>query len=315
VQRLKKSGVYIVLILIFLLIGGLFFLVDNSFRYPEIFKLRLLRFLLALTAGISLASNGAALQTIFLNPLAEPYIVGISGGALVGYSVAILLGWTSFLILSGFAFLGAIFTMFLIYWFSTRRGYMNLQSLLLGGVVFNFFSFGAVLLILTFRRQGLEKIMYLLWGSFGIIVTGSELRFVLMGVALILICAILYYFYHLAFDALALGEDEAYSIGVDVDFMRKLTFVVSSVSTGILISIVGAIGFVGLISPHIARLLGLRRHLHVFSVSILAGTIILLLSDMVSRYLFPFEFPVGVITALIGVPFFFYILNKNGSGI
>ncbi len=312
-QRLKK--VYIFLTLSLIAVSIFFFVVDKSFRYPEIFKLRILRFVLAITAGVSLASNGTALQTIFLNPLAEPYIVGISGGALSGYSLAILLGYSSFLVLSGFAFLGALLTMLLIYWFSTSKGYMNLRTLLLGGVVFNFFSYSFVLLILTFKRQGLEKILYLLWGSFGIIVTGSELKMIVAGIVIILLAAGVYYLYHLAFDALALGEEEAYSIGVNVDFMRKVTFVVSSISTGVLISTVGAIGFVGLISPHVAKLLGVRRHLHIFTISIMSGILILLLSDMASRYLFPFEFPVGVITALIGVPFFFYILNRNGSGI
>lgn len=312
-QTLKK--VYTVLIFSLIIVSILFFLADKSFRYPEIFKLRILRFVLAFVAGISLAINGAALQTIFLNPLAEPYIVGISGGALSGYSIAILVGKSSFLILSGFAFSGALLTMFLIYWFSTSKGYMDIRNLLLGGVVFNFFSYSLVLLILTFRRQGMEKILYLLWGSFGVIVTGNELRLIASGIGIILITAGIYFFYHLSFDALTLGEEEAYSIGVNVDFIRKLTFILSSISTGILISTVGAIGFVGLISPHVAKILGVRRHLHIFTISIITGVLILLLSDMASRYLFPIEFPVGVITALIGVPFFLYILNKNGSGI
>ena len=241
--------------------------------------------------------------------------MGISGGALSGYSIAILLGKSSFITLFGFAFLGAFLTMSLIYWFSTKKGYMNLRDLLLGGVIFNFFSYSLVLLIFTFRRQGMEKILYLLWGSFGIIVSGDDLKVIVPAIGTVLLTSGVYYFYHLSFDALSLGEDEAYSLGVNVDFLRKLTFVLSSISTGILISTVGAIGFVGLISPHVAKISGVRRHLHIFSVSIVSGILILLLSDMASRYLFPVEFPVGVITALIGVPFFFYILNKNGSGI
>lgn len=274
-----------------------------------------MRYVLGIVTGISLSSNGTALQTIFLNPLAEPYIVGISGGALLGYSVAVLFGYSNFLILSFFAFWGAILTTAAIYWFSTQKGLMDLKKLLLGGVIFNFFSYSSVLLVLTLKREGIEKILYLLWGSFGIIVTGRELKFILIGLIITIACAAMYFFFHRSYDALALGEEEAYSIGVNVDFMRKLTFILTSISTGLVISIVGAIGFIGLISPHIARLLGARRHLDIFSVSILVGIILLLLADMSSRYLFPIEFPIGVLTSLIGVPFFFYILNKNGTRI
>ncbi len=312
-QGLKRARIYIFLLITFFVISILFFSVDKSYKIREIFDLRLTRYVLGIVTGISLSSNGTALQTIFLNPLAEPYLVGISGGALLGYSVAILLGYSNFLILSFFAFLGAILTTVIIYWFSTQRGFMDLKKLLLGGVIFNFFSYSTVLLVLTLKREGIEKILYLLWGSFGIIVTGRELEFIILGLFIVVVCAIVYFLFNRSFDVLSLGEEEAYSIGVNVDFMRKLTFVLSSISTGIIISIVGAIGFIGLISPHIARLLGARRHFDIFSVSILVGIILLLLADMSSRYLFPIEFPIGVLTSLIGVPFFFYILNKNGT--
>ncbi len=310
---MKRVRVYISLLIIFTVVSILFFSIDKSYRFKEIFDLRLTRYVLGIVTGISLSTNGAALQTIFLNPLAEPYIVGISGGALLGYSFAILIGYNSFFLLSFFAFVGAIITTISIYLFSTQKGIMDLKKLLLGGVIFNFFSYSAVLLILTLRRQGIEKILYLLWGSFGIIVTGKELEFIIPGLLIIVACATIYFLFHRSFDVLALGEEEAYSIGVNVDFMRKLTFVLSSISTGLLISLVGAIGFIGLISPHIARLIGARKHLDIYGISAITGILLLLIADMSSRYLFPIEFPIGVLTSLIGVPFFFYILNRNGT--
>ncbi len=289
-----------------------YFTIDKSYTNHQIFNLRLIRFILAVASGISLSSGGTVLQTIFLNPLAEPYIVGVTGGALTGYSIAVLLGFYSFKILALFAFAGSLVVMAGIYAFSTRKGVLDLKSLLLGGIILNFFSFSGVLLIMTLKRQGIERMLYLLWGSFGVILTHGELVFSMIGIALIFTVFAIFILYHRAFDALSLGEDEAYSMGVDVDFMRKLTFVLTSASTGVLISIVGAIGFVGLISPHIARIIGYRKHAGILVASAVVGTTLLLLSDMASRYLFPVEFPVGVITSLIGVPFFFYILGKNG---
>ncbi len=285
----------------------------GSFSNPQILHLRIIRFILAVATGVSLSSGGAVLQTVFLNPLAEPYIVGITGGALTGYSIVILMGFYSFTLLSTGAFLGAITVILGIYAFSTRKGVLDLRSLLLGGVVFNFFSYSSVLLVMTLKRQGIERILYLLWGSFGVVLSERELVFSVSGITIMFLIFFIFLYYHRAFDALSLGEDEAYSVGVDVNFMRKLTFVLTSISTAILISIVGAIGFVGLISPHIAKMMGYRNHSGILVVSTLSGTIILLLADMISRYLFPIEFPVGVITSLIGVPFFFYILTKNGS--
>lgn len=276
-----------------------------------LFKLRLPRILLAIIAGFGLSISGVVFQALLRNPLADPYILGTSSGAALGGVLAITLGLgTCFYSVSFFAFIFALLTLILVYQLSQVNGKMPVQTLLLAGVIVNTFLSGLVLLIMSLHRQELYSIMFWIMGSLG--QTDQNLIWIGGIVVLALCLGIVMSSRYL--NIITLGEEKAQSLGIPVETLRKVLFVVVSLIIALLVSMCGMIGFVGLIMPHLSRLFVGPDHKVLLPVSGLIGAIFLLLCDGLARTVaIPLEIPIGVITALAGAPFFLYLLRRKKS--
>jgi len=274
----------------------------------KIFAIRLVRTLLALTAGAGLAVCGAVFQALLRNPLAEPYILGVSSGAGLGAVLgAIFFGSAVFLPIP--AFIGAALTIFLVYNLSRMGGKIPVQGLLLSGVVINImFSSLIMFFISTAKTSILHDSMWWLLGNLQIF--DIKLLITVSALTLFGICAFLIYSKEL--NAISLGEDEAIHLGIDIERVKKILFLITSLVTACLVSTCGLIGFVGLIVPHIARSLIGPNHKALIPVCAILGAVFLALSDILARMVLqPIEIPIGVITSILGGPFFLFLLRRS----
>jgi len=288
------------------------FLDTHSVEADLLFRARLPRILLAFVVGGSLSVSGLSFQCLLRNPLADPYVLGVSGGAALGSVVGLVLGvpYVGLVLLS---FASGLISLVLIYLMAQRAGVLVVHNLLLSGVIFNAFSFALILLINALSTSGeIQQIFYVLVGSVEAVnweqFTLLSL-FVLIGFVLILSVS-------KSMNALLLGEEAAHHLGVSVDTVKRCVFMGASLMVGASVSIAGLVGFVGLFVPHMMRLLwgnDLRLQL---PLTFLGGGIFLVSCDYLVRLLFGLGFvssqlPVGVVTALIGGPFFFYLLKRR----
>ncbi len=271
-----------------------------------VLELRLPRVAAAFVTGGLLALAGALMQVLLRNPLADPYILGISGGAAVGALGAMLLGLSGAW-LSGSALAGALLSMGLVFGLAHGRGAWTAERLLLTGVVVAA-GWGAVIgfMLTASPEAGLRGMLFWLmgdlshsgapWPGLGLLVAGLLLA---MGVGRSL-------------NILARGELQAAALGVGVARLRLTVYVLASLLTATAVTLAGSIGFVGLVVPHLLRLLGLRDHRSLLPATVLLGGSLLVLADSLARSLLaPQQLPVGVLTALIGVPVFLYLLHRS----
>ncbi len=279
-----------------------------------ILKIRLPRALAAIMVGAALSLSGAVLQALLRNPLADPFVLGISSGAALGAVLAILLGCGASLLghyaIPGVAFLGALLTIFLVYFISHVAGRIPTQTMLLAGVIVNsFFSAIIMFLISATSNEKIHGATFWLMGNLEFL---SSQFF--KPVFIYLLIGSLFIFY-LAKDLnlLSLGEETAAELGVEVEKLKKLSFLLTSLITGAVVAVSGLIGFVGLIIPHLVRLLWGPDHRFLLPAAAIMGGLFLLAADTLARIIMaPNEIPVGVITALSGAPFFIYLLRKKG---
>jgi iron complex transport system permease protein len=277
-------------------------------------RIRVPRALLAAVVGAALSAAGTALQALLRNPLAEPHIIGVSGGAALGGVVALVIGGTAdanraWLVPLG-AFAGALATMALVYRLGSVRGRIQPYTLLLAGVVCNGFT-GALIMFVNAVADFFQAHNILFW-LMGSLATQSY-RLV-AAIAVYVAAAVLWLLFHTRdFNALALGEEGARQLGVNVQRTRRTAFVVASFLVGAAVSVSGMIGFVGLIVPHATRLLFGADYRLLLPASVLLGGCFLVVADTVARTaLGAVEIPVGVVTALCGGPFFLYLLRREG---
>ncbi len=277
------------------------------------FRLRLPRIFLAIIAGFGLSISGVVFQALLRNPLADPYILGTSSGAALGGVLAIALGLgASIYNISFSAFVFALLTLFIVYQLAQQNGKMPVQNLLLAGVIVNTFLSGVVTLIMSLNRQELYSIMFWIMGS----LSQADNKAIWLGGLTVLLLSGMVTLMSRYLNIITLGEEKAQSLGVPVELMRKILFVIVSLIIAILVSICGMIGFVGLIIPHISRLLVGPDHKVLLPVSGLLGAIFLLLCDILARTIaIPLEIPIGVITALAGAPFFLYLLRRKRTNL
>lgn len=274
------------------------------------FQLRLPRVLLAFLAGGILALSGLIFQTLFRNPLTTPFTLGISGGATLGAAVAIIFGYRSaflgFSAISFFAFLGALLTIALIYYFSKKLTSTTDHRLILVGIALSFF-FSSLLLILYYLSDFEESYLIMRFTMGALDTVGySDTIPLLFGTLLIIGIA---YYYKQELKLLSISYEFAYLRGVNVDKMMLAMFVIISLAVGILVSITGPIGFVGLIIPHIIKLVFKQSADRLLFITFISGGLFLVLCDTLSRALPTVsEIPVGIITSLIGGLIFIYIL-------
>lgn len=283
-------------------------------EYTILFSVRLPRILLGLAVGGGLAVTGVVLQGMFRNPLVEPYTLGVSGGAALGVALNIVAGNAARLGLLSLpisGFLGALGIIALVYLVGSRGGTVKLSRLLLIGVMVSFICSSLIMLIMAMTRtEDLPGIIFWIMGSLqepSASLIGAILCVSLSG----LIVALLF---SIDLNALSLGDEEAFHLGVRVERLKKILFLLASFITGCCVSVTGIIGFVGLVVPHAMRLLVGGDHRILIPTSYLSGAIFLILCDTLARVIIsPVELPVGVITGLIGGSLFIYVLSRKGA--
>ena len=274
--------------------------------YTILFHIRLPRIILALAAGGGLSIAGVIFQGMFRNPLVEPYTLGVSGGAALGVTLTILLGLSGFSLLGGF--LGALITIFLVYFLAARRAILRIPTLLLTGVMISFLSSSLITLIMAIVDvEQLHGILFWLMGS----LEEANWFLVRLILALSLLGLAVSFFFSHSLNALSLGEEEASHLGVDIERLKRLLFILASTLTGCIVSVTGIIGFIGLVVPHFVRMTAGRDHRILLPASFLGGGIFLLICDTIARMIIsPLELPVGVVTGIVGGVLFIYFLSK-----
>ena len=284
----------------------------NDVWHSGIFRLRLARTALGAVAGAGLSVSGVIFQAILRNPLAEPYVLGVSSGAGLGAALAIVLGlsaagaWT----LPATAFAGALGTILLVYALArTPTGTASVQTLLLSGVVVSSVLGSILMFVVSVTpSEKLHSVVWWLLGNLQVFDWGL-LRIVSAVIAAGLVVSMLF---ARDLNLMALGEEPAAHLGLDVEWTKKLFFLLASLMTGATVAACGLIGFVGLIVPHTVRLVAGPDHRRLVTASALAGAAFLVLADSVARTIIaPREVPIGVITAILGGPFFLGLLRKR----
>ncbi len=273
---------------------------------------RLPRVVLGALVGLSLSTAGGALQGLLLNPLADPYLIGVSAGAALGASVAMLLrigdvggGLARGLI----AFLAGAATMLLVLWLARTRRRVSRDAFLLAGVVVGSFMWALVTMVMSLAGQDIGQIVRWLMGSLSV-----EMNWPVVGVAAALILggSLVLYSYARDLNLLALGEEQAQQLGVETEPLKLRVLLLSSLITAAAVAVSGLIGFVGLVLPHLARKLVGPDHRVLLPTAGLLGATFLVWTDTLARGTGD-SFPVGVLTSLLGAPFFFYLLKRRPS--
>lgn len=276
-----------------------------------VWNVRLPRVLAAGAVGLALAVCGAAMQGLFKNPLASPDILGVSSGGALGAVVGIFLGWplVNPWLVPAAAFAGALVTLVIVYALATRGGRTDMAALLLAGVAVSSFAGAIIALLYHFVEDGvLRQIVYWLMGNLG----GKRWEHLAVLTPLVAAGCVGLWLLSRELNLLMGGEDDARALGVPVERTKRLVMVLASLATGAAVSVTGVIGFVGLIVPHIVRLLIGPDHRWLLPASGLLGASFLILADLLARTAFsPVELRTGIVTALAGVPFFLYLLAKR----
>lgn len=278
-------------------------------------EVRLPRVLLAALLGGALALAGAALQGLFRNPLADPYVLGISGGASVGGVLALALAARSGLASAGlvplFAFAGALAALVAVERLATTRGRLDLYALLLTGAICNAFAAALIFFVQSVASaEQLHAIVFYLMGRIPSV--GPPTLAAVAGVTMVAGAALLWRARD--YNALALGEETARQLGVDVEGLKRWTFFWTSLLTAVAVASAGLVGFVGLVLPHLLRLAAGPDHRLLLPAAWIGGGAFLVLADLLARTaIAPVELPVGVITALLGGPFFVALLRRRSS--
>ena len=272
-----------------------------------------LRFPRALSAGLvgaGLSVSGAIFQALLRNPLADPYILGVSSGAAVGAIVAILMGLSTLSFgLPLASFIGAFLTILVVFYFGRQDGKIHPNTLLLAGVITSSFLSALIMFFISIsQKEELRTIIFWLMGDFSF----SNYQAVGMIFPYILLAFFVLYFRARQFNLILSGEESALQLGVDVERLKLFSYLFASLITAASVSVCGLIGFVGLIIPHSVRLVFGPDHRLLLPSSALVGASFLIASDTLGRTLLaPVELPVGVITATLGGPFFIYLLRTR----
>ncbi|MCH2044260.1 MAG: iron ABC transporter permease [Saprospiraceae bacterium] len=283
-----------------------------------IWNIRFPRILMGIFVGCALAISGAAVQGLFRNPLADPSLIGVTGGAMLAAVIFIVIGGSllagapvmvQYFALGIFAFLGGLASTFLVYRLASLNQGAQTSTLLLAGVAITSIT-GAVagFFIYFSTEEQLRDITFWTMGS----LSGSNWMSVLVVAFPVLFSSVILYKQARGLDALLLGEEEAEFLGIEVRKLRSRVIIHGAVLVGVCIAMVGMIGFLGLVIPHLVRLYKGAKHHFLIIASGFLGAIVLVLADLLARIVVqPAELPIGILTALIGGPFFFYLLLKS----
>jgi len=284
-------------------LGELFFKANQP-----IIMLRAFRIIVGIIAGMGLAVSGIVLQAILRNCLAEPYLLGTSSGAGLGAVLAIVMG-ISGVYLPFMAFIGAILSVILVYNLARENNKIPEQSLILSGVIVSVALSAIIIFLISISsNEAFHGATWWLWGSLQVYdfkLLGIVSFIVLAGVAVI-------YIFSQDLNAISIGEEEALHLGVNIEIIKRVLIIVTSLITASVVCICGIIGFVGLMIPHMMRLVVGPNHKILIPATCLAAAIFMVVCDTLSRTLFPpLEIPIGVITAILGAPVFIFLLKRR----
>jgi len=275
-----------------------------------ILSLRVPRALLAGLVGAGLSVSGAIFQALLRNPLADPYILGVSSGAAVGAIIAILMGLSTLSVgLPLASFIGALLTIFIVFHFGRQDGKIHPNTLLLAGVIIGSFLSALIMFFISIsQKEELHTIIFWLMGDFSL----SNYEAISVILPYIFLGFLILYLRARHLNLILSGEESALQMGVDVERLKLISYLLASLITSASVSVCGLIGFVGLIVPHTVRLIFGPDHRLLLPSAALIGASFLIASDTFARTLLaPTELPVGVITAAFGGPFFIYLLRTR----
>jgi len=289
-----------------------------SAYFNVVWMIRFPRALIAAAVGIGLSLCGIVMQAAVENPLADPYILGISSGATLGATFALMVGVGTLPLIgqasvSASAFAGALLASFLVLFFANIGGHATGAKLVLSGTVINsmFSAFSNIMIYFANNAQALQNITFWIMGSTAS-ATWSKVPAILVIVAL---TALFFLTQSNTLNLMLMGEEAATTLGINLTFWRRVYLIIASLITGILVSGCGMIGFVGLVIPHISRAIFGANHRVLTPYTILFGGIFMVITDLLSRSLVSgSEVPVGIITAALGAPVFLYMLLKKDYG-
>lgn len=279
-----------------------------------IWNIRFPRIILGFIAGAALAVSGAGYQGIFKNPMADPFVLGVSSGAALGAAIGIVCHFTfrigvfnSTMLL---AFVGSFAALILVYSISRVGRKAPVATLLLSGVAINSTLSALMSFLMMMNKQSMDQIMFWTMGTLngkGWNQIKAVLPWVIIGLTVMLLSS-------RELDIMLTGEDTATQLGVNIEFVKRKILFASSLLTASVISVTGIIGFVGLVVPHVVRLFTGPKHRKLLPVSLIFGGAFMVICDTLSRSLTTSEIPVGIITSICGGPFFLYLLRKSKKG-
>lgn len=277
-----------------------------------IWKIRLPRILMCIITGSVLAVCGAALQGLFKNPLCDPHILGVSSGAGLGAAIAIALGLSGTIIgigaVTGLAFITGVLSIFIVTLIAKSGGKVSNISLLLSGIAVGVFMNAGILLVMRMAHDKAESIIFWTMGS----MTFSSFKQLAYTAPIGILAIVCIMLFSRELDMLSQGETWAAEGGVNVSLTRNVILVITAIGTAAIVAGSGIIGFVGLMIPHAIRMIFGPKHIRLIPLSALLGAVFLLLMDTLARIIIaPLEVPVGILTAMVGAPFFIYILKRS----
>lgn len=317
-MKSSRPKPFIFLLLLFLLLasmlgcsmlGVVHFGWADMWQSPIFWNLRMPRIVLSALVGAALSVCGAAYQSVFRNPLTDPYVLGISSGASLGAAIAILLGLEAYLLgVGACALISGLLTILVIYRIASIGNRMHTTTLLLTGVCITFLMSALISFLMVLRQDKMDSIIFWTMGSFAS-ASWTDVAIVAPVVA-VGIGVVLYHCRDL--NLLLAGSETAKSLGVEVERVKKVLLLATTLMVAFCVSTCGVIGFVGLVVPHCIRLVSGPDNRRIVPYAIVVGALFLLLCDTMARtLLMPAELPVGSLTALVGAPLFIYLLYKN----
>jgi iron complex transport system permease protein len=323
---LSKTNKIILLFVIMIVFFSMNLFLGSSIIYPSeifnsdtineiFFKIRLPRALLALITGGVLAMSGAVFQSLFRNPIASPFTLGTASGASLGATLYIIspLSFSifGFSLITFFSFAGAILSILIIYLISLFLKSFKDNTMILTGVVINFF-FASIILLLQYTTDPENVFKITRWTMGGLNVIGYTP--IINTAVFFVIGSIIIYNYRNELNLLSIGDELSISRGVEINKVKKVLFVVTSLMIGSVVAFTGPIGFVGIIAPHIASSFVGKNYKHLLIASVLTGASMLLICDLISKIILsPAELPVGIVTAIFGGPFFIWVIIRENS--
>ncbi|EGT3601552.1 iron ABC transporter permease [Clostridium perfringens] len=287
----------------------------NSTLFDIIWGVRMPRVLLGAFAGMALAMVGVIMQATIQNPLGDPYILGLSSGASLGATFSILIGFSG--VLSSFgaplgAFLGALMASVFVYFLAKIGGRITPFKMILAGMVISSIcsSLTSLIIFLSKDNEGIRTVNFWMMGS----LAGAEWSNIVLPIVISVIPLIYFFTQYRNLNLMVLGDETSITLGLNIEKHRKIYMILSSLITGVIVSVCGTIGFVGIMIPHIVRLIFGTDHKTLLPFSALVGAIFLIWADVIARCAIAnMELPIGIITSVIGAPFLLWLMVK-GTG-